>query len=119
MAAIPSTSVNSTPPGQRTLNELTLGASDTLAYDPGKPGSLLILRNPTGGALSPTITGSTASASIPIPKYGVVSAAAGLAVGSIPAGAARVIPLDSVSLYLDGVITITGGAGLVASFLQP
>lgn len=104
--------------GVRTVTELTLTASDTFVYDAGRPGSILYLRNPTGGALSPTITGSTASASIAVAGFGSVSAATGLAVGSIPAGAARVIPLDSIRLYLDGTITITGGAGLVASFLQ-
>lgn len=104
--------------GVRAVTELTLTASDTFVYDFGRPGSILYLRNPTGGALSPTITGSTASGSIAVSGYGVVSAAAGLAVGSIPAGQARVIPLDSIRLYLEGTITITGGAGLVASFLQ-
>jgi hypothetical protein len=39
-------------------------------------------------------------------------------VGSIAAGAARVIPLDSISQYLEGVDTITSGAGLVAAFLR-
>lgn len=104
--------------GVRTLTETTLTASDTLAYDSTKAGSILLLRNPTAGALSPTITGSTASAAIPVSGYGNVSAAAGLAVGSIAAGAARVIPLDTIQKYLQGTITITGGTGLVAAFLQ-
>lgn len=116
MAAITSTSMAG--PGVRTLAETTLSASDTLAYDPGVHGSILLLRNPTGGALSPVITGSLASAAILVAGYGNVSAAAGLAVGSIPAGQARAIPLDSVSRYLDGTVTITGGSGLVASFLK-
>jgi len=116
MATITPTSLSG--PGVRAVTELTLGASDTFVYDSGKPNSLLYLRNPTGGALSPTITGSTASASITVSGYGVVSAAGGYAVGSIAAGGARVIPLDTIKLYLDGTITITGGSGIVASFLQ-
>ena len=103
--------------GVRAAVETTMTASDTLAYDPGVPGSILVLRNPTGGALSPVITGSLASAAIPVDGYGLVSAAS-LAVGSIPAGAARVIPLDSVQRYLAGVVTITAGTGLVATFLK-
>lgn len=104
--------------GVRVLTETTLTASDTLAYDPGITGSILVLRNPTGGALSPTITGSQAPSVIPVAGYGNVSAAGGLAVGSIAAGAARVVPLDSIKQYLLGTVTITGGTGLVASFLQ-
>jgi len=116
MGVIASTAMSG--PGVRVMNETTLTSSDTLAYDSGSPGSILVLRNPTGGALSPTITGSTASSSIVVSGYGTVSAAAGLAVGSIAAGAARVIPLDTVAKYLDGVVTITGGTGLVAAFLK-
>ena len=104
--------------GVRAMNETTLTASDTLAYDATKSCSILVLRNPTGGALSPTITGSTAPSTIPVSGYGNVSAAAGLAVGSIAAGAARVIPLDTIQKYLSGTVTITGGTGLVAAFLQ-
>jgi hypothetical protein len=103
--------------GVRVMTELTLSASDTFSYDKGSPGSVLVLRNPTGGAISPVITGSLASTSIPVAGYGTVSAAS-YAVGSIAAGAARVIPLDSISQYLEGVDTITSGAGLVAAFLR-
>lgn len=103
--------------GVRAVTEVTLTASDTLAYDPGVPGSVLLLRNPTAGPLSPTITGSLASTAIDVDGYGTVSAAS-YAVGSIPAGAARVIPLDSIKRYLEGIVTITGGAGLVATFLK-
>lgn len=104
--------------GVRAMSETTLTASDTLAYDAASSGSILILRNPTGGAISPTIIGSTAPASIPVSGYGTVSAAAGYPVGSIPAGAARVIPLDTIARYLSGAVTITGGTGLVAAFLK-
>lgn len=115
MPAIPVTNMSG--PGVRAATEFTLTASDTLAYDPGSPGSILLLRNPTGGALSPTIVGSLASASIPVNGFGTVSAAS-YAVGSIPAGAARVIPLDSIKLFLEGTVTITGGVGLIATFLK-
>lgn len=115
MVAITPTSMNGY--GVRAATEITLTASDTLAYDKGKPNSVLTLRNPTGGALSPVITGSLANAAIPVPRYGTVSAAS-YAVGSIPAGAARVIPLDSIGEYLEGNVTITGGTGLIATFLQ-
>lgn len=105
-------------PGVRVMSETTMSASDTLAYDPGSPGSVLVLRNPTAGALSPVITGSTASTAIQVSGYGTVSAASYTAIGSIAAGAARVIPLDSISQYLAGTVTITSGTGLVAAFLK-
>lgn len=108
------------PGGIITPTELVLTASDTINWGPKRrPGSLLVLRNTTAGALSPTITGSLASASIPVKEFGTVSAAAGLAVGSIPAGAIRVIPLDSRKAFLEGILTITGGTGLTASLLSP
>lgn len=107
------------PGGTITPAELVLTASDTINWPKRRPGSLLILRNTTAGALSPTITGAQASAAIPVKEYGTVSAAAGLAVGSIPAGAMRVIPLDSRKAFLEGALTITGGTGLTASLLSP
>ncbi len=115
MPAIPATSMVGA--GMRAATEFTLTASDTLAYDPGAPGGVLTIRNPTAGALSPVITGSAANTAIPVPGWGTVSAAS-LALGSIPAGAARVIPLDSIKEYLAGTVTITGGVGLVVTWLR-
>ena len=115
MALLNNTSLR--PGGVITPTDNTMSASDTLSWDPNVANALLVLRNPTGGALSPTITGSQASAAIAVAGYGNVSAAAGLSVGSIPAGATRVIPLDSRREYLQGTITITGGAGLIAHVL--
>lgn len=115
MAAITPTSLLGG--GFKVVNETVLSASDTLAYDPGIPGSILRLRNPTAGALSPVITGSLANTAIPVPGYGPVSAAS-LAVGSIPAGGARVVALDSIKEYLAGTVTITAGVGLIAIFLR-
>lgn len=106
-----------TGPGMRAATEFTLTASDTLAYDPGSPNSVLTIRNPTAGALAPIITGSAANPAIPVPGWGTVSASS-LALASIPVGAARVIPLDSIKEYLAGTVTITGGVGLVVTFLR-
>ena len=116
MATITPTSLAGS--GSRAVTEFSLTSSDTFAYDPTSPNSLLYVRNPTAGALTLTITGNAASAAISVKGYGTVSAAAGLSTGSIVAGGARVIPLDSVSEYLAGTITMSGAAGLVASFLK-
>lgn len=115
MATIVSTSLAGS--GQRTLTRTALtGTADTFTY---VAGSYLILENPTGGALSPTITGASANAAIPVKGYGTVSAAGGYAVGSIAAGSARFIPLDTIAEFLAGAITITGGTGLVGAILVP
>jgi len=106
------------PGGLITPTELTLTAADTIVWNARKPNAVLVLRNPTGAGISPTITGSLASASIPVKGYGNVSAAAGLALGAIPAGVTRYLPLDSRKEFLQGVISITGGAGLIATLLQ-
>ncbi len=116
MPALNSTSIRAG--GVVSTTENTLTASDTFTWNAQIPGAILILRNGTAGALSPVITGSLAGTAIPVNGFGTVSAAAGIAVGSIPAGQSRVIPLDSRREFLQGVITVTGGTGIVATLLQ-
>lgn len=113
MANLTNTSIKAG--GVITPTENTLTASDVLTWDGNTAGAILLLRNPTGGALSPSIAGSN-SATVAVPGVGPVSVNP-LAVGSIAAGASRVIPLDSRREFLQGVITITGGTGLVATIL--
>lgn len=103
--------------GQRAKARVTLGASgNTVAFTKGI-GQLLTLHNPTGGALSPVIVGNAATTT-DIDGIGTVTTSGGYAVGSIAAGAEVVVPLDTISHYLKGVIDITGGTGLVGSLLQ-
>lgn len=102
--------------GSRAKARTTLAANgNTLSYQSGA-GDYLVLHNPTGGALSPTIIGNAAT-TVDVQGLGLVNVAAGLALGSIAASAEVLIPLDSISHYLKGTIDITGGAGLVASHL--
>jgi hypothetical protein len=115
MATITSTSMLG--PGQRVMTEVTLtGTADTFTYIPGKR-QILIMRNATGGALSPIIDGNGGT-TVVRDGVGSIDVSGGYAVGSIAAGAVRVIPLDTVSAYLQGVIAITGGTGLVCSLLS-
>jgi hypothetical protein len=114
MGTIASTDLR--PGGARPLTETTLTASDTFTYEPiGR--QVLSLRNPTAGALSPVIDGDGAT-TVRAPGAPAFDISAGYAVGSIAAGAAVAIPLDSISAYLAGTITITGGSGLVATLLR-
>lgn len=105
-----------TGPGQRALVETTLGSSNAFTYQPGA-GQILILRNPTAGALSPVIDGADGTV-FPVPGIGNVDVSAGYAVGSIAAGAVRAIPLDTIAAYLSGAINISGATGIVASLLN-
>ena len=112
MPAITATSMGG--PGPRVLTETTLNGTDSLTYEPG---DILLLRNPTGGSLTPTIDGADGT-TWPAAGIGNVTISAGLSFGAIAAGAARAVPLDSIRAYLQGVIAITGGTGLVAAILR-
>ena len=114
MAAIVATSITGS--GQRVLTEVTLGASNTMAYNADK-NPQLILRNPTAGALTPVIDGASGT-TVAVAGIGNVDVSGGYSVGSIAAGAARAIPLNTISAYLNGTIDITGGTGLVAALLE-
>lgn len=115
MATIAATSMGGS--GVRTITETTLtGTADTFTYV-ATASQVLILRNPTGGALSPVIDGNGAT-TIPVAGVGSVDVSSGYAVGSIAAGASKSIPLDTIKAYLKGTIAITTGTGLVASLLS-
>lgn len=105
--------------GVRTITPNTLTASDTFTYNPGA-GQVLVLHNPTGGALSPTLTSPNGAATA-VPGGGSVAYQSGLAVGSIAAGASRFIDLDANAGFwgwTTGTITIATGTGLVAFILS-
>ena len=111
MAVITATSMTSS--GSRTLSVTTLGSSDTMTYTKG---AILILDNVTAGALTPLLDGADGT-TVQVAGIGAVSVAAGYTVPSIAAGARAVIPLDTISAYLQGVVTVTGGSGIKASLL--
>lgn len=114
MAAITATSIQAA--GAVTLTRTTLGSSDTLTYNPYKK-AILILDNVTGGALTPNIDGAGGT-TINVETVGSLSVASGLTLASIASGACVAIRLDSISAYLSGVITITGGSGIKATLLE-
>lgn len=112
MAVIAPTSMQG--PGQRTLAETTCTASDTFVY---QAGDILLLRNPTGAAVSPKLDGDE-GVNWQAEGLGPISVATGYTIGSIAAGSARAIPLDSIRGYLQGTVFLTTGTGLVASILR-
>lgn len=114
MAAITSTSMGGS--GARVVTRTTLGSSDTFTYN-AHTNPILILDNVTGGALTPNIDGAGGS-TVPVKGVGSVSVASGLTLASIASGACVAIPLSSISAYLQGVITVTGGSGIKATLLE-
>lgn len=99
------------------LTETTLdGSSDTFTYINGAR-QVLTFRNPTGDAISPTIDGDGAS-TVDVDGVGSVDISSGYSVGSIAAGEAVAIQLDSIKRYLAGTITISSGSGLVATLIR-
>lgn len=102
--------------GVSTVTETTLNGTDSFVYTEGKS-RYLILRNPTGGAISPTIDGDGAVSEY-LPGTGTIVTSGGLTVGSIPAGSVRTVNLQTRKSYLKGIIAITGGTGLVATLVN-
>lgn len=114
MAVITATNMQGA--GSREVNVTVLGASDTFVYNPSK-NPVLILNNITGGALTPNIDGDGGS-SVSCPGIGSVDVSGGYDVPSIGAGEVHAIPLNSISAYLAGTITVTAGDGIEAALLE-
>jgi uncharacterized protein YjlB len=117
MAVIVSTQVTNSAPYNATRT--TLSASDTMTYVGN--GQELHLYNITASSVTVTLTGSAATTISPVGYGGTISVATGKAV-IVPAGTATaghtVVPLDSISAFLAGTITVTGGVGVVAMLLN-
>lgn len=114
MADIVKTSVTGS--GQKAVTVTTLGASDTLVFKDGVDASL-VLNNVTAGALTPLIQGADA---ITENCKGLLpfDTSVGLTLTSIGIGDTVIIPLDSISAYLKGIVTVTGGDGIEAQLLE-
>ena len=114
MPAITATTLQGS--GKRTLTETTLNGTDSFVYN-AAANPILTLRNATGGALTPVIDGAGGT-TVAVSGIGDVTVSGGYSVGSIAASAHVVIPLASISAYLQGTIAITGGTGLVATLME-
>lgn len=98
--------------GELTPTVNTLTASDVLTFDPKKL-QLLELNNPTAGSLTVLIDGAGGT-TVPVDGVGSVSVAAGLSI-VLAAGATKAVRLSSIRQYLQGVVTLTGAAGVLAT----
>lgn len=113
MAVIAETLMTGT--GSRALTVTTLGPSDTLVYRPNAK-QVLVLDNVTAGALTPKLDGADGT-NVQVSGVGAVDVSAGYTTPSIAAGARAAIPLDSISAFLQGTVTVTGGSGIKAVLL--
>lgn len=100
--------INARQPGAFAAAPTVMTASDTITYDPNFK-QLLVVRNGTAGALTLVIDGSDGTTVVK-PGIGVFNVSAGLSV-PLPVGETRAIDLGTISDYLQGVVTLTGGTG--------
>lgn len=98
--------------GNYTVNRNTLSASDTLAYVAGNH-QHLELYNTTGSLVTVTLTGSGSTTISPVGYGGTISVSGGKAI-AVAANTTVSVDLDAISAFLLGVVTITGGVGIVA-----
>jgi len=105
--------------GAKTLTETILDGTDSFTYKKGY-GQILLLRNPTAGAITPTLLGD-AAATTPADNATPKDVSGGYTPSAIAASAAVEIELDKISAFLaDSANTpdITSGTGLVAALLE-
>lgn len=112
MAVIAQTSMSGS--GSRAVTETTLTTTNSMEY---VVGGTLILRNDTGAGVTGNIDGDGGT-TVPVAGVGSVDVSSGYSTGSIAAGDAVAIPLDTIAAYLNGDIAVTG-TGLVATYLVP
>ncbi len=115
MATIPTTTVSDTT--SSLISKVTLDdSSDTFTLS--SQAGFLILENPTGGALSPVITGSAATTAF-CEGVGTISLTGGTSeFGAIAANTTKILRVGIAKSFLKGTIDISGGTGLVASYLE-
>lgn len=98
----------------KTVVETTLtGTADTFTYVPNS-GQIMILRNPTGSAITGAKLLGSLAGLVTVAGAEPKDCSAGFPVGSVPAGASRLMQLDKIASYLVGNCSVTAGTGLVA-----
>lgn len=107
MAALTTTTLQGG--GSRAVTENTLGSSDTFTIENGKR-AFMILFNPTGGTITPTLSSGLANFNIPDAMISV-NASTNFTV-AVLAGEWRLINLTESYRLVDGTVTITSGTSL-------
>jgi hypothetical protein len=107
MAALTATTLQGG--GSRACTENTLTSSDTFTIDPAKR-AFMVLFNPTGSTITPTISSTLPAFDLPGSMVSV-NPSTGVAV-AVLAGEWRVINLTESYRMLDGACTIASGTSL-------
>lgn len=94
-----------------TATRTVLGASDTLTYSSGA-NQKLVLFNTTASPITLNIDGSGGTTISPPGMGQAISIAAGIDI-VVGASATVVVSLDKISVYCQGVVTLTNGTGLI------
>lgn len=115
MAAI--ASINAGQVGSFAASLTTLSADDTITIAGGKK-QLLVLRNPTGGSITVTVDGDGGT-TVNAGQLGLgsINVAAGYGI-TVAASQSVAVVLGTISAYCQGVVHLTGGAGLVAQLFD-
>lgn len=103
--------------GQATVTYTTATASDTFTYQAGRR-QIMIIKNDSGGALTPNIDGDGATTKSVPGLGGAIDTSGGFDFTSIANGASVAIDLDEISEYLKGTIAMTGADGADIAILQ-
>jgi hypothetical protein len=114
MATITPTSMQGS--GSRAVTETTMTSSDTFTYVP-MTGQILIIRNTSGGSITPVIDGAD-GVSTPFAGVGSVALQSGYFFAAMGAGVVRAVNLDDIFEYLQGTIAVTGCSGATATLLN-
>lgn len=114
MATISNTSLAVAGPFNPT--KTILGASDVLTFTAGT-NQMLVMYNITASPVVVTIDGASGT-TVSVPGAGAttVSVASGLDV-TVPADGFTVVRCDTIPAYLNGVVAVTGGTGVIACVL--
>ncbi len=99
-----------------TATRTVLGASDTLGYVSGA-NQKLVLWNTTASPITLNIDGAGGTTVSPAGMGQAISIAAGVDV-IVPASSTVVVSCDKFSVYMQGVVTCSGGTGLTAHFYR-
>lgn len=103
--------------GVATITYTTATASDTFTYQSGRR-QILIIKNDSGGPLTPNIDGDGATTKAVAGIGGTVDLTGGYDFASIADGASVAIDLDEIRDYLSGTIAMTGADGAEIAILQ-
>lgn len=102
--------------GAFTPTKTILSASDVLTFVTGA-NQELIMYNITASAVPVTFAGA-GSTTVTVTGAGALTASVASLVVTVPANGFQVVRLDTIPAYLKGVVTVTGGVGVIATVIQ-